>query len=150
MIYAMNRDASAYLGIHPRLDQALVRITPEFLASLEEGKPVKLDGDGLYCTRFTYETVPPEGNYFEAHRRYLDIHIMLSGEEGVDVAPPEELRLVEAREENDFYAYDGPARFSTVLKPGEFLVVFPGDAHRIKKQLAGPETVSKAVFKILL
>jgi biofilm protein TabA len=150
VIYAVNRDAAQYRGIHPNLDRALDHITPAFLNSLKDNVRVELDGMRVYCTRFTYETIPLEENFFEAHRRYLDIHIMLDGQEGVDVAHPEELTLREAKEENDFYAYDGAARFSTVLKPGEFLVVFPGDAHRIKMQLGEPQKVSKAVFKILL
>ena len=150
MIYAKNADALAYRGIHPNLDLALEHITPEFLASLRDNQRVELKGDLVYCTRFTYETIPQEESFFEAHRRYLDIHIMVEGEERVDVNRPEELTLTQVQEENDFYAYQGESWHSTVLKPGEFLVVFPGDAHRIKVQVDGPKTVSKAVFKVCI
>ena len=150
MIYAKNQEALAYRGIHPNLDLALEHITPEFLASLRDGQRVELQGDQVYCTRFTYETIPQEESFFEAHRRYLDIHIMVEGEERVDVNRPEDLTLTEAQEGNDFYAYQGESWHSTVLKPGEFLVVFPGDAHRIKVQVDGPKTVSKAVFKVCI
>lgn len=150
MIYAKNADALAYRGIHPNLDLALEHITPEFLASLRDNQRVELKGDLVYCTRFTYETIPQEESFFEAHRRYLDIHIMLQGEERVDVNRPEELTLTQVQEENDFYAYQGESWHSTVLKPGEFLVVFPGDAHCIKVQVDGPKTVSKAVFKVCI
>ena len=132
MIYAKNADALAYRGIHPNLDLALEHITPEFLAALRDNQRVELKGDLVYCTRFTYETIPQEESFFEAHRRYLDIHIMVEGEERVDVNRPEDLKLTDAQEGNDFYAYQGESWHSTVLKPGEFLVVFPGDAHRIK------------------
>lgn len=150
MIYAKNADALAYRGIHPNLDQALEHITPEFLASLRDNQRVELKGDLVYCTRFTYETIPQEESFFEAHRRYLDIHIMVEGEERVDMNRPEDLQLTDAQEGNDFYAYQGESWHSTVLKPGEFLVVFPGDAHRIKVQVDGPKTVSKAVFKVCI
>ena len=150
MIYAKNADALAYRGIHPNLDLALEHITPEFLASLRDNQRVELKGDLVYCTRFTYETIPQEESFFEAHRRYLDIHIMVEGEERVDVNRPEDLKLTDAQEGNDFYAYQGESWHSTVLKPGEFLVVFPGDAHRIKVQVDGPRTVSKAVFKVCI
>ena len=150
MIYAKNADALAYRGIHPNLDLALEHITPEFLASLRDNQRVELKGDLVYCTRFTYETIPQEESFFEAHRRYLDIHIMVEGEERVDVNRPEDLKLTDAQEGNDFYAYQGERWHSTVLKPGEFLVVFPGDAHRIKVQVDGPKTVSKAVFKVCI
>ena len=150
MIYAKNADALAYRGIHPNLDLALEHITPEFLAAIRDNQRVELQGDQVYCTRFTYETIPQEESFFEAHRRYLDIHIMVEGEERVDVNRPEDLKLTDAQEGNDFYAYQGESWHSTVLKPGEFLVVFPGDAHRIKVQVDGPKTVSKAVFKVCI
>lgn len=150
MIYAKNADALAYRGIHPNLDLALEHITPEFLASLRDNQRVELKGDLVYCTRFTYETIPQEESFFEAHRRYLDIHIMVEGEERVDMNRPEDLKLTDAQDGNDFYAYQGESWHSTVLKPGEFLVVFPGDAHRIKVQVDGPKTVSKAVFKVCI
>lgn len=150
MIYAKNADALAYRGIHPNLDLALEHITPEFLASLRDNQRVELKGDLVYCTRFTYETIPQKESFFEAHRRYLDIHIMVEGEERVDMNRPEDLKLTDAQEGNDFYAYQGESWHSTVLKPGEFLVVFPGDAHRIKVQVDGPKTVSKAVFKVCI
>ena len=148
MICAENRDALVYRGIHPSLDLALEHITPEFLGRLEDGVPVELDGNKVYCTRFTYDTIPEEESFFEAHRRYLDIHIMLQGEERVDIAHPDGLELFDSKD--DFYAYRGESQQSLILRPGAFLVVFPGDAHRIKVQLERPRTVTKAVFKVLL
>lgn len=150
MIYGRIKDALTYRGIHPGLDLALSYIRPNFLENLEEGKRVELDGDRAYCTSFTYETIPEKEGFFEAHLKYLDIHIMLSGKERVDIAPPGELNQTKAEPENDFYAYDGEPWHSLILKPGEFLVVFPEDAHRIKLQVEGPQTVTKAVFKVLI
>ena len=146
MIYAKHKDAPAYRGIHPNLDLALEHITPEFLASVGSER-VELKG-GVYATRFTYETVPEEESFFEAHKKYLDIHIMVEGSEGVEIAPPGELTEFDRVEANDFYAYRGEGDYKLVLSPGDFLVVFPNDAHRIKMQLNTPETVSKVVFKV--
>ena len=146
MIYAKHKDAPAYRGIHPNLDLALEHITPEFLASVGSER-VELKG-GVYATRFTYETVPAEESFFEAHKKYLDIHIMAEGSEKVEIAPPEALAEFDRIEANDFYAYRGPASYRLTLSPGDFLVVFPNDAHRIKMQLDRPETVTKVVFKV--
>ena len=146
MIYAKQKDAPAYRGSHPNLDLALERITPEFLASVGSERVDIVDG--VYATRFTYETVPAEESFFEAHKKYLDIHIMVEGREGVEIAPPEALAEFDRVEANDFYAYRGEGDYKLILSPGDFLVVFPGDAHRIKMQLDGPKTVSKVVFKV--
>ena len=83
MILAANTAALDYRGIHPNLDLALEHITPEFLSSLGEER-AQLKGEEVYCTKFTYETVPDEEAFFEAHRLYLDIHLMLSGSERVE------------------------------------------------------------------
>ena len=146
MIYAKHKDAPAYRGIHPNLDLALEHITPEFLASVGSER-VELKG-GVYATRFTYETVPEAESFFEAHKKYLDIHIMAEGSEKVEIAPPEALAEFDRVEANDFYAYRGEGDYKLILSPGDFLVVFPGDAHRIKMQVDGPKTVSKVVFKV--
>ena len=147
MILACNGTALDYRGIHPNLDLALERLTEEFLASVGSER-VEIKGGEVYATRFTYETVPETESFFEAHRKYLDIHIMVEGSEGVEIAPPGELTEFDRVEANDFYAYRGPAHYRLALDPGNFLVVFPNDAHRIKMELERPERVSKVVFKV--
>ena len=147
MILAANRTALDYRGIHPNLDLALEHITPEFLAGVGPQR-VELKGGDVYATRFIYKTVPAEDTFFEAHKKYLDIHIMVQGSEGVEIAPPDTLTEFDRTEANDFYAYRGRGHYRLTLSPGDFLVVFPGDAHRIKMRLDGPETVSKVVFKV--
>ena len=108
----------------------------------------KLEDDLLYVTRFDYETIPLEEAFFEAHKKYLDVHLMMSGAERVDISHPDVLTLFDHKD--DFYAYQGEAEQTLLLTPGSFLVVFPGDAHRIKVQVEGPENVSKVVFKLLV
>lgn len=147
MIYAKNKDALSYLGIHPNLDMALRHITEEYLPTIGYDR-VEIKGSDVYATRFTYETLPDEECFFEAHKNYLDIHMMLSGSERVEIAPPEALAEFDRVESNDFYAYRGEGHYKLTLSPGDFLVVFPGDAHKIKMQADGPETVTKVVFKI--
>lgn len=149
MILARNQDAAQYLGIGPNLDAALRRLLSDGLKGLEPGH-YEMDGDRVWLNCFDYETIPEEEAFFEAHRRYGDIHIMLSGEEKVFISHPSDLEEFRAEPENDFYAYRGPAETTLVLKPGNFLVVFPGDAHQIKMRVRGAEPVRKAVFKFRL
>ena len=66
----------------------------------------------------------------------------------MEIAPPEALEEFDQVETNDFYAYRGLGHYKLTLSPGDFLVVFPGDAHRIKMRLDRLETVSKVVFKV--
>lgn len=147
MILAKNKEAAHYRGLHPRLDRVLDLLTDEFLASVGT-ETNKLEGDALYVTRFDYDTLPFEETFFEAHKRYLDVHVMLRGCERVDIAHPE--GLTQFDHQGDFYGYHGEAEQSVILRPGDFLVVYPGDAHRLKIAVDKPEAVSKAVFKLLV
>lgn len=145
MIIGKLTNASEYLGIHPLLDRAISLLTPEYL----EAVPTEtryLDGENLYVTRFDYETVPFEDTFYESHKKYLDIQIVIRGREWVDIAHPAGLTRYENK--GDFYAYRGEADQRVLLSPGTFLVVFPGDAHRLKISVDGPEGVSKVVFKL--
>ena len=147
MIFAKLTDAADYRGIHPRLDRVIDCLNEEFLNKVGT-QTQKLEDDLLYVTRFDYETIPLEEAFFEAHKKYLDVHLMLQGEERVDISHPDVLTLFDHKD--DFYAYQGEAEQTLLLTPGSFLVVFPGDAHRIKVQVEGPENVSKVVFKLLV
>ena len=147
MILARNETAPDYLGIHHNLDEALRRITPEFLSSLGADRVDIIPGQ-VWCTKFTYETISDEESFFEAQEKFLDIHLMLEGSERAEIASPVSLRQFDSQPENDFYAYHGDGAHKLVLSPGSFLVVWPDDAHKIKMMLSRPETVTKAVFKV--
>ncbi len=153
MIVAKMQNASDYRGIHPMLDKALECLTDDFLNTVSS-ETTHVEGNDLYATLNCFETMPDEKLFFEAHREYLDIHVVLSGEERMDIACTPLLKLDEAasKPEKDFYAYHdkSPEHQSIVLKHGDFLVAFPGDAHRVKGQVSGPSEVRKVVFKIKL
>ena len=148
MIIAKKEHARDHLGIHPRLDRALTLLNDaEFLASVT-AEPVKLEGDALYVFRCDYTTVPFEETFFESHRKYLDLQAVLSGQERADIADPAGLELFE--QHDDFWGYHGQADQTVILRPDNFMVVFPGDAHRLKICADKPEAVAKVVFKILV
>ena len=151
MIAAKRKDAADYRGISPLLDRALDCLTDEFLATVGP-ESVQIDGKNLYAMLNLFETEPDDKLFFEAHRNYLDIHVVLAGEERMDIADTAALTLDEtlSKPENDFYAYTDrdPAHQSVVLRNGDFLVAFPADAHRVRGQVDGPSGVRKVVFKI--
>lgn len=146
MIVANLSNKSEYYGIHPELDKALDCLTEEFLAKVPTEKTL-LDGENLFVTRFDLTTVPFEETFYESHKKYLDIQLLLAGQERVDIAHPDHLTLKEHKD--DFYGYTGNADQSVILRPGNFLIVFPGDAHRLKIAVDHPgEAFTRIVFKI--
>ena len=88
MIIAKKEHANCYKGIHPRLDKALELLQDDaFIASVGTEK-VFIEGDALYAFRNEYSTVPFEETYFEAHQKYLDIQMVVSGQECCGIADP--------------------------------------------------------------
>ena len=153
MIVARNADAANYKGFSPLLDRALDLLTPEFLASVGT-TTVHMDGERLYATLNVFETAPESETFFESHKKYLDIHAVVKGEERMEIADPKTLTVDEVKSNpaGDFYAYTEKSaeHQNLILKPGTFLVAFPDDAHRCKGQVDGPSQVEKVVFKILI
>ena len=150
MIIAKNVHANCYKGIHPRLDKALDLLQyPEFIASVTGTDKKFIEGDALYAFRNEYNTVPLEETYFEAHKKYLDIQMVISGRERCEIADPDTLGEP-FKEKTDFKGYHGDGEQSVVLCPDNFMVVFPGDAHRLKIAVGEPEPIVKIVFKVLV
>lgn len=146
MIVANLTNKSEYYGIHPELDKALDLLTPEFLASVPTEKTL-LDGENLFVTKYHLDTLSFEQTSYEAHRKYLDIQLLTEGAERVDIAHPDGLTLAENR--GDFYGYTGEADQTVMLRPGNFIIVFPGDAHRLRIAVKEPgEKFTRVVFKI--
>lgn len=146
MIVANIQNKAEYYGIHPELDKALDCLTPEFLEQAATEKTL-LDGEKLFVTKFHLETVPEEETFFEAHRQYLDIQVVTQGQERVEIAHPDTLTLTE--HSGDFYGYTGTGEQTVVLHPGNFLIVFPGDAHRLRLPVGeSGKPFTRVVFKI--
>ena len=145
MILARLEDASCYRGIHPQLDRALALLTPDFLSGVGTERQL-LDGEALYVTRFDVSTVTDEARLFEYHRRYLDIFTLAEGCERVDIAEPGALSLQE--QHGDAWLGAGEAEQGVILRPGSFLVLFPGDAHRPGMAAVEPQAISRIVFKV--
>ena len=147
MIYGEIRDALKYCGIYPGLDAALAHLTPEFFSSLGE-ENVNIKDDEVYAFKVFLETLPESETLYENHLDHIDIHVVLEGAERIDVEDVSKLKLCKEQKDNDAYFYTGEGGLPVILKPGTFLVVFPGEAHRTCGIVDVPARFVKSVFKI--
>lgn len=108
----------------------------------------EIDGKRMYVNIVEYTTTSPEKRFWEAHREYLDIHILLDGEEQIDLAFTECMKQGEYVPEDDFLPMEGGKNGCVVLRRGDFLVCYPHDAHRTGVIADQPSMVKKAVFKL--
>jgi YhcH/YjgK/YiaL family protein len=115
-------------------------------ADLAPGR-FELDG-GMYALVQAYESKPVEGALFEAHRKFIDIQYILSGEETIYYAPLARLDAGEYQPEKDYLPLTG-AGMPLALRAGDFAVFFPADAHLPGRVSAsGPSPVKKIVIKV--
>ncbi|MFO0753441.1 MAG: YhcH/YjgK/YiaL family protein [Thermodesulfovibrionales bacterium] len=109
-----------------------------------------IDGEDVFALVQTYATEAPDEKRFEGHRKYIDIHYLLSGGEEIGWAPAPSLEpAVSYSEEKDVLFFrQAPAPSSLALVPGVFALFFPEDAHRPGGILGASCTVRKIVVKV--
>ena len=95
-----------------------------------------------------YETVEAEKRFWEAHKDYLDIHLMLDGAEQIDLNFIQNMDVKDYVPEEDFLPMEGGKNGSVVLGKGDFLICYPSDAHRTAVAVDGSEKIKKAIFKL--
>lgn len=150
MIYDKRAEIARYFGLSKHLDVAFNFLRSADLAALPVGR-TEISGSDVFCNHFTYTTalITP-ASLFEAHDRYLDLHIVLSGSEQVALAPVETLNEVEVREGEDSIMYRGTPEHMLTLDQSRFLLVFPGEGHLPKLSAKTPMNIDKLVLKITL
>lgn len=149
MIYTDMEHLGTYRGIAPALDTAIAYLQQHGTDGLTAGRN-EVDGDNVFINRFAYTTMPEAETAFEAHRRYLDIHLVVEGEELIGIAPIGTMTVTGEDVENDGIDCTGETEAWLPMAPGKVLIAFPEDAHRVKVQKNDPCHVEKAVVKVLI
>ena len=117
------------------------------LANYEKGCH-EIDGKRLFVNIVEYTTTTPENRFWEAHRNYLDVHLMLDGTEQIDLNFIENMTQKTFVPEDDFLPMEGEPNRQVILKNGDFLVCYPIDGHRTEIQVQKPQNIKKAIFKV--
>jgi len=118
------------------------------LAQLTLGKHV-ID-DKAYAIIDKSPSQDPKSVEFEAHRKYIDVHYMISGQVTTGFAPITKLQAISPyKEDEDAAMFQVPSAYQRVkLYPGKFAVFFPGAGHMPNCHLDGPHDLHKVVVKV--
>jgi len=144
-------DSARYESIGNRFAQAFTLLRTGNLAAKEPGS-YEVDGRKLYYSVQHYNTKPHAERRFESHQVYADIQVVFSGREimgltgltGLSVQAPYD-------REKDIMFFSTPGDYTELkMGPGEFIVLFPGEAHMPQCQWDGPAQVVKVVFKVMM
>ncbi|MDD4920909.1 MAG: YhcH/YjgK/YiaL family protein [Bacteroidales bacterium] len=148
MILDSLKNASASFSLNPRFKQAFDFIQNNDLAKMEPGKLI-LDGENLFISLVELEGKKPEVAKMEAHKKYIDIQLVLAGQETMGWTAIEncinETEPYNGEKDIIFYT-DKPTSYVTV-NPGEFAIFFPEDGHA---PAIGSGPIKKAIVKVLV
>lgn len=146
MIFDRTANFYLYTALSPLLARAFDYIRAMDLSALAPGHHT-IDGTNLYCIVSEYTTKPEAQGKWEAHRKYIDLQYMVRGTECIGFGPAARMIPGVYDPEKDFALLEGRGDFLTVHE-GDFMALWPQDAHMPGIAAGGPESVKKAVFKI--
>lgn len=147
MIFGNIRNINEFGFLDSQIQECFTYAKEHDLLSYEKGRH-DIDGDRLFVNIVEYTTTTAEERFWEAHREYLDIHVMLDGPEQIDLNFIENMEQREFEPENDFLPLFGEPNSHVVLNADDFLICYPHDAHRTAVKLDEPKAIKKAIFKV--
>ena len=137
---------SFYEPMLPKLKNAIA--TMEAHPDHAEGENYSFDGGYLKFQKG--ETKPIMEGTFEAHRKYVDVQIVLEGAEEMCYEPLEKLTSVIPYDENkDAERFEGNRNHRMLIEEGMFYVAFPKDGHKsISHSGDKPHSFVKCIIKL--
>lgn len=147
MIFGNIKDLNDYLFLEEGIQKAFSYAASHNLLQYEKGS-YPIDGDDLFVNIVEYETTTPENRFWEAHRQYLDLHLMLHGLEQIDINFIDNMIAKEFVPKDDFLPLEGEPNSHVILTDGDFLICYPKDGHRTAVAVGEAVNIKKAIFKI--
>ena len=124
----------------------------DFIVNKAEGAAVgKYDiENGVYVSVQEYTTKARSEAKYEAHKKFIDIQMILSGKELIAVSPIEKMTISdEYNEEKDFMLFHHNDECTDyVLEAGDFLILYPQDVHMPGVCVNEKSPVRKIVVKV--
>ena len=148
MILSTLNDSKRIERLHPLFKTFFDYVKNNNLLNAPLGR-IDVDGDKLFINNVDATLVEAEKQPLEAHRKYIDIHVVLEGEELIGWKALEEIKETrqEYDESSDCALYDDKPTTWAKLHGGQFLIVYPEDPHA---PVVGKGRVRKLIGKVLV
>jgi YhcH/YjgK/YiaL family protein len=152
MIYDQVKNLALYKGITKNLDAAIEYVLKNDVTKIPDGKHPVVGSDIVIVQVSHNETKNIEDAKFEAHKKYIDIQMVVGGREGCYYLPLDGLSEDGPFiPERDIGFYKGENKICFPLEPGMCAIFFPHDAHKPSCDFEGKKTKShKVLLKILV
>lgn len=147
MIFGNIKDKDRYNFIDERILKCFKYAFKNNLKEFSTGI-YDINGEEIFVNIVSYKTVDKEERFWEAHKKYIDVHLMLDGSEKIAINHIDNLEKKEYEEEGDFLPLDGNEASVVTLEKGDFLICYPEDAHMTAIRVSESENIKKAIFKV--
>lgn len=107
--------------------------------------------EGIRMNVMSFETSPAEGKKAELHRKFVDIQLLIEGEEMIEygLSQPDLSKYDEYRDEDDYQLTDAIDNKNEVtLQPNMFAIFLPYEPHKPGNAVNGNKTLKKLVVKV--
>jgi biofilm protein TabA len=123
------------------------------VARVAAGTTERIDlADGSFALEQAYVPKLRAEGFFESHRRYIDVQVIVAGEELMEVEDVSRLAVSLAyNPERDLIKYADTAVASVLrMRTGDVAIFFPEDGHMPSLHWRGTDLVRKTVVKVPL
>lgn len=131
MIFDHVSHIDQYITLYPSLQCVIPFLKRIEKESLKPGI-YEIDGRTIYAMIQEYETQPEDTLLWECHRRYIDLQMILEGEE--EIGWSECSKLIDCGEYDEvkdvMMAADSSDSVMLKLSAGRFVIFMPHDAHK--------------------
>ncbi|HJP34090.1 MAG TPA: YhcH/YjgK/YiaL family protein [Candidatus Latescibacteria bacterium] len=140
--------AAQYHALGARFEKGLRWLADNDVAAMTPER-YDIDGDDVFVMVQEYDSKSKADGFWEAHRQYADIQLVVSGAEHMGYTPTTSLKAGEYDDSRDFLPLDGEGMFIE-MRAGTFMILWPQDAHMPGMEIDSSSPVKKAVVKVRL
>lgn len=106
-------------------------------------------GNGSFFFLNEFETKEAENCFWEAHRKYIDIHFILDGQEKIAFDHIDRQSVeTEYDPEKDAVFLEGELHSEMTMNPGDVMICLPEDSHMTGLVAGHKQKVRKVVLKV--
>lgn len=150
MIFGNLINIESYDYLPELVKDALIHAKNNEVINFESGIH-EIKGENLFLNRVNYITKNKEERFWEGHKKYIDVHVVFSGRERINLNFKENLEFKEYFKDDDFADFNGTENSSVILEEGDFLICYPDDIHMTCLIADNePSEVKKAIYKVIL
>ncbi len=144
MIIDKRKNLLFYKELIPKIDNALKK-----LESLTDDSEGQYEFDGGFLLIVTGTTKYIKEGYFETHKKYIDVQIILEGSEKIAWSEISDLKnLVPYNSKTDCEFFEGSNEHYIKISKDMFYVVFPHDGHKPTVHVNNESSFRKCIIKL--